>query len=94
MEKLQNPYENENMELFSGQFEGDMVLNLRQWASIDGIIPKTGLINQTYRWINNTVPYELSNVFGKLNSMIITAILIIKYILINLIIVQTLIFFA
>lgn len=65
MLKLTNPNPTENVELLSGQYQGDMVLNLKQWAEIEGIIPRTGLINETYRWKNNTVPYELSDDFSK-----------------------------
>lgn len=70
MARLTDPNPTENVELLSGQYQGDMVLNLKQWAEVEGILPRTGLINETYRWINNTVPYELSDDFSKLFSIL------------------------
>lgn len=49
----------ENAEEFSGQFEGDIILNALQKQFVRGIHSKTGLLNETYRWINNTIAYEI-----------------------------------
>lgn len=49
-----------NIEELSGQFEGDIVLNENQYDYIFGNgLARNGLVNITYRWPNNTVPYLL-----------------------------------
>lgn len=50
---------NENAEELSGQFEGDIILNALQKQIIQGIHSKTGLLDESYRWINNTIAYEI-----------------------------------
>lgn len=50
----------QKIEELSGQFEGDIVLTREQENAIFGINERTGLINTTYRWPENTVPYEYS----------------------------------
>lgn len=50
---------NENIEELSGKFEGDIVLTGVQEDYIFGM-SRNGLLNVTKRWINKTVPYELS----------------------------------
>lgn len=50
----------QNPEELSGQFEGDMVLNPEQAEYIFGD-QRNGLIDTRYRWLNNTVPYNLSS---------------------------------
>lgn len=50
----------QNIEELSGQFEGDIVLNENQYDYIFGSqMNRNGLINVTFRWPNNTVPYLL-----------------------------------
>jgi hypothetical protein len=50
----------EYREMSSGKFEGDMVLSPLQQQVIDGYYPRTGLINERYRWADAIVPYTLS----------------------------------
>lgn len=55
---------NLNFEEISGQFQGDIILTNEQeriWSGIE----RTGLINGTYRWPENTIPYTLSSVFNE-----------------------------
>lgn len=49
--------EDENPEEFSGQFEGDIVLNADQ---INDLHLRNALDEEKYSWPNNTVVYELS----------------------------------
>lgn len=49
--------EHENPEEFSGQFEGDIVLNSHQ---INDLLSRNALDDAKYSWPNNTVVYELS----------------------------------
>lgn len=45
-------------------FEGDILINPDQEKSL--FYPsKSGLINEKYRWQDNTVPYKISTEFGK-----------------------------
>lgn len=53
-----------NFEEISGQFQGDIILTKQQeqvWLGLE----RTGLINTTYRWPQNTIPYALSSVFNE-----------------------------
>jgi len=52
----------QNIEELSGQFEGDMVLTNDQERMLNGL-DRTGLIDLTYRWPDNIVPYSLSDSF-------------------------------
>lgn len=54
----------QNIEELSGQFEGDMVLTIDQERMLNGL-DRTGLIDTSYRWPNNTVPYILSDIFSQ-----------------------------
>lgn len=54
----------QNIEEISGQFEGDMVLTLEQEAMALGREERTGLIDTNYRWPENTVIYEFSDIFS------------------------------
>lgn len=54
----------QNIEELSGQFEGDMVLTAEQKRMLTGL-DRTGLIDTSYRWPNNTVPYILSDIFSQ-----------------------------
>lgn len=54
----------QNIEELSGQFEGDMVLTNDQERMLKGL-DRTGLIDTSYRWPNNTVPYILSDIFSQ-----------------------------
>lgn len=47
----------QKIEELSGQFEGDIVLTREQEQAIFGISERTGLINTTFRWPENTIPY-------------------------------------
>lgn len=49
----------QNVEELSGQIEGDMVLTEAQKKAIFSPLERTGLINTSYRWPNNVVPYQL-----------------------------------
>lgn len=54
----------QNIEELSGQFEGDMVLTTDQELMLNGM-DRTGLIDTSYRWPNNTVYYILSDIFSQ-----------------------------
>ncbi|XP_063698168.1 zinc metalloproteinase nas-4-like [Culicoides brevitarsis] len=54
--KLKHLTKNDNIEVYSGQFEGDIVLTQEQLESLMG---KNGIIKETKRWINHTVPYVI-----------------------------------
>lgn len=54
----------QNIEELSGQFEGDMVLTTDQERMLNGM-DRTGLIDTSYRWPNNTVSYILSDIFSQ-----------------------------
>ncbi|XP_037042821.1 blastula protease 10-like [Bradysia coprophila] len=54
---------NENIELLSGQYQGDMVLSEQQQRVLKSM-ERTGLIDVNMRWPNNVVPYVLSDVFS------------------------------
>ena len=57
---MANPINNNDgplVEEMSGKFEGDIVLTPEQEDAI--LRKRTGLINQTYRWSHNIVPYTL-----------------------------------
>lgn len=49
----------QKIEELSGQFEGDIVLTDLQKQAINGHL-RNGLINTTYRWENNIVPYNFT----------------------------------
>lgn len=42
-----------------------MVLNYNQWLFLQGISPRTGVMDEMYRWNKNEIPYEISEDFGK-----------------------------
>lgn len=44
-------------ELFSGHFEGDIVMNDKLKSIIHG---KTGLVDESYRWKDGIVPYVIN----------------------------------
>jgi len=54
----------QNIEELSGQYEGDMVLTSDQERMLNGL-DRTGLIDTSYRWPNNTVAYILSDIFSQ-----------------------------
>lgn len=54
----------QNIEELSGQFQGDIVLTAEQERMLNGM-DRTGLIDTSYRWPNNTVPYVLSDIFSQ-----------------------------
>lgn len=61
--RLRHLTKNDNAEEYSGQFEGDIVLSQ---AQLLGLMTRNGLINKTYRWSNNIVPYVIAdNTFSK-----------------------------
>lgn len=57
MEKLESLSENENAEEYSGQFEGDIILNPDQ---IGELALRNGLSDEKYSWPNKTVFYDIS----------------------------------
>lgn len=50
----------QKVEELSGQFEGDIVLTNAQEEAILGK-KRNGLIDVTTRWVNNIVPYEITD---------------------------------
>ncbi|XP_063698166.1 seminal metalloprotease 1-like [Culicoides brevitarsis] len=52
--KLKHLTNTDNAEMYSGQFEGDIVLTQDQVADL---LSRNGLVRESKRWINNTVPY-------------------------------------
>lgn len=62
MEKLESLQENENAEEYSGQFEGDIILNSDQ---IGELALRNGLSDEKYSWPNKTVVYEISPDFDE-----------------------------
>lgn len=50
----------QKIEELSGQFEGDLVLTDLQKQAINGHL-RNGLINTTYRWENNIIPYDFTS---------------------------------
>lgn len=50
----------QKIEELSGQFEGDIVLTELQSQAINGHL-RNGLVNTTFRWENNVVPYNISD---------------------------------
>jgi len=60
IEKLKNLQEDDNAELYSGQYQGDMVMTEEDIQELEtGKSSKTGLIAARYRWENNEVPYRI-----------------------------------
>jgi len=57
----------QNIEELSGQFEGDMVLTPAQERMLNGL-DRTGLIDTSFRWPNNTVYYTISDIFNQAQS--------------------------
>lgn len=56
----------QSVEELGGQFQGDMVLTVEQTLNLNSppdTTGRTGLIDTNYRWPQNLVPYELSDVF-------------------------------
>ncbi len=47
-------------EEFSGQFEGDIVIGLKQIREVSDLSTRTGWINRKYQWVNKTVPYFIN----------------------------------
>lgn len=47
-------------ELFSGHFEGDIIMNDKLRSLIHG---RTGLIDTSYRWENGIVPYYINSLY-------------------------------
>lgn len=60
VEKLESIGENDNAEEYSGQFEGDMILNSEQ---VGDLLSRNGLSDEKYSWPNQTVIYEISDDF-------------------------------
>lgn len=44
------------------KFQGDIILTKQQEEELFGL-KRTGLVNENYRWPNNTVFYEISSAF-------------------------------
>lgn len=44
-------------------YEGDMILTDNQFLSIQGLGEKNGISDESYRWPNKIIPYELPNTF-------------------------------
>jgi len=57
---LNNLGPNDYAYLYSGQFEGDMVMSSEE---IEELLSerggRTAMIDERYRWINNVVPYHI-----------------------------------
>lgn len=45
------------------KFQGDIILTKKQEEELFGL-HRTGLVNENYRWPNNTVVYEISTAFA------------------------------
>ncbi|XP_063709431.1 seminal metalloprotease 1-like [Culicoides brevitarsis] len=56
--KLRHLTKDDNAEEYSGQFEGDIVLSKEQ---LSALLTRNGLLDHTYRWKENTVPYVIAN---------------------------------
>lgn len=65
MEALKTGKYLQSVEELGGQYQGDMVLTAEQTHNLNSPadVGRTGLIDTNYRWPDNTVPYELSDVF-------------------------------
>lgn len=48
-------------EEFSGQFEGDIVIDSQQLRDISDSSLKFGLYNEKYHWVNGIVPYVITS---------------------------------
>lgn len=71
VEKLNNLEPNENAEEFSGQVEGDMLID------VDEITSFNGRVESRFRWVNNIVHYWIDpTFFGKKNIFLIKNILL------------------
>lgn len=57
VEKLNNLGPNENAEEFSGQVEGDMLIDVDETTSFNG------RVESRFRWANNTVHYWIDPTF-------------------------------
>lgn len=44
-------------EEFSGQIEGDMLIDQHEWSAFNG------RLNPSLRWVNNVVPYWINETF-------------------------------
>lgn len=61
IEKLKNLDKDDIAELYSGQYQGDMILTDEEIQELEtGKSSKTGLIAARYRWENNEVPYRVT----------------------------------
>ena len=56
MARLANPQPDDIAEMFSGQFEGDILMTEEELMERN-INARTGLIDTRYRWLNYEVPY-------------------------------------
>lgn len=76
VERLRHLSKDDLAELFSGQYQGDIVISPEQLADYRGEKRgKTGLRDTDYRWPDNTIPYEIvesdfSNLLRQLNDLI------------------------
>lgn len=61
VERLNNLDPNDLAYLYSGQFEGDIVISEEELeAMFNGRGGRSGLIDERYRWTDNIVPYEIN----------------------------------
>lgn len=62
VERLKQLGPDDLAELYSGQFEGDMVMSSEEIeALINGRGGRTGLIDQRYKWADNVIPYKIED---------------------------------
>jgi hypothetical protein len=60
VERLRHLGKNDLAEELSGQYQGDIIISPEQLMEYrSGNKGKTGLIDTSYRWSNNEVPYEI-----------------------------------
>lgn len=73
--RLANPQADDIAEMFSGQFEGDILMTDEE-LEMRNVESRTGLIDTRYRWLNYEVPYFIeTQYFSKFSNSKKTSII-------------------